>query len=43
MPVVLHRCETWALTLRDEYRLRVYQNRVLKKIFEPTRDEIVGG
>ena len=33
LPVVLYGCETWSLTLREEYRLRVFENRVLRKIF----------
>jgi len=42
LPVVLYGCETCPLTLSDEYRLRVFENRVLKKIFEPKRDELRG-
>jgi hypothetical protein len=42
LPVVLYGCETWSVTLREERRLRVYENRVLRKIFEPKRDEITG-
>jgi hypothetical protein len=38
----LYRCETWSLTLREEHRLRVFENRVLRRIFEPKRDEMVG-
>jgi hypothetical protein len=38
----LYGCGTWSLTLREEYRLRVFQNRVLKRIFGPTREEVVG-
>jgi hypothetical protein len=34
--------ETWSLTLREEHRLRVYENRVLRRIFEPKRDEVTG-
>jgi hypothetical protein len=41
-PVVLYECETWSLTLREEHRLGVFQNRVLRKIFEPKRDEVTG-
>jgi hypothetical protein len=37
----LHGCETWYLTLREEHRLRVFENRVLSRIFAPKRDEIV--
>jgi hypothetical protein len=33
LPVVLYGCETWFLTLREEYRLRVFENRVLRRIF----------
>jgi hypothetical protein len=33
LPVGLYGCETWSLTLREEYRLRVFENRVLRKIF----------
>jgi hypothetical protein len=40
MPVVLHGCETWSLTLREECRLRVVENRVLRRIFGPKRDEV---
>ena len=35
-------CETWSLTLRDERRLRVFENRMLKRIFVPKRDEVTG-
>jgi hypothetical protein len=41
--VVLYGCETWSLTLREEYRLRVFENRVLRRIFRPKRDEVTGG
>jgi hypothetical protein len=37
LPVVLFGCETWSLTLREEYRLRVFENRALRRIFGPTR------
>ena len=37
---VLYRCETWSLTLREERRLRVFENRVLRRILEPKRDEV---
>ena len=40
MPVVLYGCETWSLTLREEHRLRVFENRVLRRIFGPRRDEV---
>jgi hypothetical protein len=36
--VVLYGCETWSLTLREEHRLRVFENRVLRRIFGPKRD-----
>jgi hypothetical protein len=39
LPVVLYRCETWFLTLREEHRLRVFENRVLRRIFGPKREE----
>jgi hypothetical protein len=42
LPVVLYGCKTWSLTLREEHRLRVFQNRVLKRIFGPKRDEVTG-
>jgi hypothetical protein len=35
LPVVLHGFEAWSLTLREEHRLRVFKNRVLRRIFEP--------
>ena len=40
LPVVLYECETWSLTLREERRLRVFENRVLRRVFGPKRDEI---
>ena len=40
LPVFLCGCETWSLTLREERRLRVFENRVLRRIFGPTRDEV---
>jgi hypothetical protein len=39
----LYGCETWSLTLREEHRLRVFQNRLLRRIFGPKRDEVTGG
>jgi hypothetical protein len=42
LPVVLYGCETWSLTLREEHRLRVFENRVLRRIFGPMRDEVTG-
>jgi len=41
LPVVLCGCETWSLTLRDQRRLRVFENRVLRRIFGPKRDEVI--
>jgi hypothetical protein len=43
LPVVLYGCETWSLILREEHRLRVFENRVLRRIFGPKRDEATGG
>ena len=40
LPVVLLGCETWSLTLREERKLRVYQNMVLRRIFGPRSDEV---
>ena len=42
LPVVLYGCETWSLTLREERRLRVFESKVLKRIFGPRRDEVTG-
>jgi hypothetical protein len=39
LSVVLCGCETWSLTLREEHRLRVFENRVLRRIFGPKREE----
>jgi hypothetical protein len=39
----IHGCETWSLTLRKQYRLKVFENRVLKRIFGPKRDAIMRG
>jgi hypothetical protein len=41
--VVLYGCETWSLTLREEHRLKVYENRVLRRIFGWKKDEVTGG
>jgi hypothetical protein len=41
--VLLYGCETWSLTLREERRLRLLENRVLRRIFGPKRDEVTGG
>jgi len=40
--VVMYECETWSLTLREERRLRVCENRVLRGTFGPTGDEVTG-
>jgi hypothetical protein len=40
LPVVLYGCETWSLALREKHRLRVFENRVLRRIFGPRRDEV---
>ena len=42
MPVVLYGCETWSLTFRKQRRLRMFENRVLRKIFWPWRDKVTG-
>ena len=42
LPVVLYGCETWSLKLREELRLRVFENRVLRRIYGPKRDEVTG-
>jgi len=42
LPVVLYGCETWLLTLREERRLRVFENWVLSRIFGSKRDEVTG-
>ena len=42
LPVVLYGCETWSLTLMEERRLRVFENRVLRSVFGPERDEVTG-
>ena len=38
----LYGCETWSLTLREERRMRVFENRVLRRVFGPKRDEVTG-
>jgi hypothetical protein len=43
LPVVLYGCETWSLTLSEEDRLRVFLNRVVRRIFGSKRDEVTGG
>ena len=42
LPVVLYGCETWLLTLREEHKLRMFENQVLRRIFGPKRDEVTG-
>jgi hypothetical protein len=42
VPVVLCLCETWSVTLREEHRLRVFENRVLRGIFGPKGDDVTG-
>ena len=42
LPVVLYGCETWSLTLREERKLRVFENMVLRRIFGPRSDEVTG-
>jgi len=42
LPVVLYGCETWSLTLREERKLRVFEDLVLRRIFGPRRDEVTG-
>jgi hypothetical protein len=43
LPVVLYGCGTWSLTLWEEHRLTVFENKVLRRIFGPERDEVTGG
>ena len=42
LPIVLYGCETWSLTLREERRLWVFENRVLRRVFGPKREEVTG-
>ena len=42
LPVVLYGCETWSLILREEHRVRMFENRVLMIVFGPKRDEVTG-
>jgi hypothetical protein len=42
LPVIMYGSETWSLALREEHRLRVFEKRVLRRIFEPKRDEVTG-
>jgi len=41
-PVVVYRCKTWSLKLREKRKVRVFENRALKRIFGPKRDEVTG-
>jgi hypothetical protein len=41
--VILYGCKTWSLTLKEEHTLRVFENRMLRRIFGPRRDEMIGG
>jgi hypothetical protein len=43
LPVILYGRETWSLTLKEEHRLRVFENKMLRRIFGPKRDEVTGG
>jgi hypothetical protein len=42
LPLVMYGCKTWSLTLREEHRLRVFENRVLRRLFGPKRAEVTG-
>jgi hypothetical protein len=42
LPAVLYGCKTWSLTLREEHRLKVFENRVFRRDFGPKRDEVMG-
>jgi hypothetical protein len=43
LPVVLYGCQTWSVTLREEYRLKVFENRVLRRMFGLEREKVAGG
>jgi hypothetical protein len=43
LPVVLYEYETWSLILREEHTLRGFENRMLRRIFGPKKDEVIGG
>jgi hypothetical protein len=43
LPVFLYGYEIWSLSLREKYRLRVFENKLLRRIFGPKRDEVTGG
>jgi len=42
LPVILYGCESWSTTLADEHKLRVFENKILRKIYGPKRDEMTG-
>jgi hypothetical protein len=42
LPVALYGCATWSLTLKEKHRLRVFEDRVLRRIFGPKREEVTG-
>jgi hypothetical protein len=42
LPVILYGCETWSVTLKEEHKLRVFENRVLRRIFGTKKDEVTG-
>jgi hypothetical protein len=42
LPVILYGCETWSLTLREKRKLRIFENRVLRGLIGPKRDEVTG-
>jgi hypothetical protein len=43
LPIVLYGCETWSFTLKERHRLRMFENRALRKIFGPKKDQITEG
>jgi hypothetical protein len=43
LPVVLYGCETWSLTVREEHKLKLFEKRLLRRIFGTTRDAVTGG
>jgi hypothetical protein len=43
LSLVIYGCETWSLTLREEHKLRLFENRVLRRIFGPKRYGVTGG
>jgi hypothetical protein len=43
LPVFLYGCETWSLSLREEHKLKMFEIRVLRRIFGLKRDEVIGG